>query len=177
MDIMVDCETLDTAPSAVILSIGVVLFDPKSDVLGDYITIKPDIDEQIKLGRTTSEDTLAWWEKQTTEAKEEAFGDSDRFPFHDCMKALHTFCWNKSAVWSHGAAFDVVLLEDAFRMANMHAPWHFANVRDTRTLFALTKVSLKNDGYVTTHKAEEDALRQAVCVQKAYQILKNAGVV
>jgi hypothetical protein len=56
-------------------------------------------------------------------------------------------------------------------------PWPFWDVRDTRTLFDVTGVSLKDGNHVTTHKAVEDAERQAIVVQQAYMKLMKAGLV
>jgi hypothetical protein len=50
------------------------------------------------------------------------------------------------------------------------------NVRDTRTLFDIAGVSLKDGNHVTTHKAVEDAERQAIVVQSAYMKLMKAGL-
>jgi hypothetical protein len=92
------------------------------------------------------------------------------------MEKLYKFCWNRNSPWSHGAAFDIVAMETSWRSLGMAEPWQFHKVRDTRTLFEITGVSLKDDGYVTTHKASEDATRQAIIVQRAYKKLMDAGV-
>jgi hypothetical protein len=102
-------------------------------------------------------------------------GDRDRIPFKECMEKLYQFCWNRKAVWSHGAIFDINIAENAFRQLDMRIPWSFWNVRDTRTLYDVTGVSLKDGGHVTTHKAVEDAERQAIVVQRAYTRLLKAG--
>jgi hypothetical protein len=43
-------------------------------------------------------------------------------------------------------------------------------------LYEVAGVSLKDGGHSTTHKAVEDAERQAIVVQKAYHKLIKAGV-
>jgi hypothetical protein len=43
-------------------------------------------------------------------------------------------------------------------------------------LYEVAGVSLKDGGHSTTHKAVEDAERQAIVVQKAYSKLINAGL-
>ena len=48
-------------------------------------------------------------------------------------------------------------------------------MRDTRTLWEIAGVKLKDGGHVTSHKAVEDAERQVVVLQKAYQKLIHAG--
>jgi hypothetical protein len=175
---MLDMETLDTSPNTVILTIGAVLFDPKGQGVVERLELRPTIDEQTDVyNRTISDDTLRWWSEQSKEAIEEAMGDRDRVTFKDCMEQLYKFCWNRKAVWSNGAAFDVVVAETAFRQLDIRIPWPFYTVRDTRTLYDIAGVSLKDGRHVTTHKAVEDAEHQAIIVQKAYMKLMKAGIV
>lgn len=174
---MIDLETMGITSTAVILTIGAVIFDPKGTSIQDRIELRPTMEDQEALGRTIDESTLKWWSNQNAAAQEEAFSDRDRIPFKEAMEKLHKFCWNRNNVWSHGAAFDVVLMETSWQSLGMQPPWLFHTVRDTRTLFDITGVSLKDGGYVTTHRAVEDAARQAFIVQKAYQKLIKASVV
>lgn len=177
LEIMIDMETLNTTPDTVILTIGAVLFDPKGQGVVERLELRPTVDEQTDdYNRTISDDTLRWWSEQSPEAIEEAMGDRDRIPFKECMEKLYQFCWNRKAVWSHGAIFDINIAENAFRQLDMRIPWSFWNVRDTRTLYDVTGVSLKDGGHVTTHKAVEDAERQAIVVQRAYMRLLKAGL-
>ena len=113
-DIMIDLETLDTSPFCCILSIGVVLFDPKGSGIIDKIELRPTLEDQTELGRTINEDTIRWWSTQSSEAQLEALGDEGRISFKEAMEQLYKFCWNRRAVWSNGAAFDCVVMETAW---------------------------------------------------------------
>ncbi len=173
---MIDSETLDTASTTVILSVGLVKFNPLSNTIISKLELKPTIDEQTeKYNRTISESTLTWWSQQAPEAIEEAMGDAGRISFEDCMKQVYSFCWNADAVWSNGSVFDIMIMEDAFKNVGMKTPWPFWSIRDCRTLYDVAKVSLKDDGYVTSHKCLEDAERQTIIVQRAYSKLVKAG--
>ena len=177
-DIMIDIESLNTTPDCVILTIGAVLFDPRGNGILNKIELRPTIEDQTETyNRTINEDTLRWWGTQSEAAQEEALGDRDRMSFKECMEKLYKFCWNQGKPWSHGAPFDIVVLEHAWRQHNQLAPWAYYNVRDTRTLFDIAGVSLKDGGHITTHKAVEDAERQAIVVQQAYVKLMKAGLV
>lgn len=178
-DIMIDIESLDTSPNCVILTIGAVRFDPRGMGIVERLELRPTIDEQTeKFNRVINEDTLRWWGEQSPEALDEAMGDRDRVSFHDCMEALYKFCWNRRAVWSNGASFDIVAMESAWRNFGMRIPWPYYTVRDTRTLYEIAGVSLKDKKYgtSTTHKAVEDAEHQAIVVQDAYRKLIKAGL-
>lgn len=180
-DIMIDIESLDTTPDCVILTIGAVLFDPRGQGIIDKIEIRPTIEDQTEIyNRSINEDTLRWWSTQSPAALEEAMGDNGRVSFADCMETLYKFCWNHNNVWSNGASFDVVVMEHAWRQTSSRPnpiPWPFYKVRDTRTLYEVTGVSLKDGNYATTHKAVEDAERQAIILQKGYLKLIKAGLV
>lgn len=180
-DIMIDIESLDTTPDCVILTIGAVLFDPRGQGIIDKIELRPTIEDQTEIhNRSINEDTLRWWSTQSPEALEEALGEQGRIPFADCMESLYKFCWNHKCVWSNGAAFDAVVMEHAWRQTSTRPnpiPWNFWNVRDTRTLYDITGVKLKDGGHVTSHKAVEDAERQAIVVQQGYMKLMKAGLV
>lgn len=181
---MIDLESLDTSPNAVILTIGAVSFNPKSMGIVERLELRPTIEDQTEIhNRIINEDTLRWWSEQSPEALEEAFGDGGRSSFNECMEALYKFCWNRRAVWSNGAGFDVVACETAFRQALTDRPnpipWPYYTVRDTRTLYEVAGVSLKDKKYgsKTTHRAIEDAEHQAIVVQDAYRNLIKAGLV
>ncbi len=182
-DIMIDLETLDTSPYCVILTMGIVRFDPRGMGVVERLELRPTIEEQTEIhNRIINDDTLRWWGEQSTDAIEEAMGDRGRMPFKDCMEVLYKFCWNRRAVWSNGASFDVVACETAMRQTltdySNPIPWPFWTVRDTRTLYEIAGVSLKDKKYGsrTTHKAVEDAEHQAIVVQDAYRKLMKAGL-
>jgi hypothetical protein len=175
---MIDIESLDTSPYCVILTIGAVRFDPKGMGIVEKLELRPTIEEQTeKYNRVINDDTLRWWSTQSEAAQEEALGDRDRIPFKECMDRLYKFCWNRRAVWSNGASFDCVVMETAWRQLDMRIPWPFYTVRDTRTLYEVAGVKLKDGGHVTTHKAVEDAERQAIVVQDAYRKFIKAGLI
>ena len=173
---MIDMETLDTSPYCVILTIGVVRFDPYGEGVSQKLELRPTIEDQTEIyNRVINDDTIRWWGEQSPEAQEEAMGNRGRISFRECMDELYKFGWNRRAVWSNGASFDVVVAETAFRQVLSDRPnpipWPFYTVRDTRTLYEVAGVKLKDGGYATTHKAVEDAERQAIKVQEAYRKL------
>lgn len=179
LDVMIDIESLDTSPNCVILTIGLVSFNPKGMGIVEKLELRPTIEEQTeKFNRVINEDTLRWWSEQSPEALNEAMGDFGRISYSECMEQVYKFCWNRRAVWSNGAGFDVVAMESAFRDLDMRIPWPFYTVRDTRTLYEIAGVSLKDKKYgtKTTHKAVEDAEHQAIVVQDAYRKLIKLGL-
>lgn len=175
-DIMIDLETLDVLPSASVLTIGAVRFDPFGDDINepdcDKFYVKVDLDSCDRYGCTVSQDTVDWWARQSKEAQDEAFNPEGRIPIESAIDQLYKFCWGGKRVWSHGAGFDVIILEHLFRKVGKAIPWSFWEVRDTRTLFDLG-IDPKRPP-VLKHHALEDAWNQAVGVQNVLKTLRSS---
>ena len=167
---MIDLETLATTPDAAILTIGACLFDPRGKDIHKTFYQRIQLETQEKYNRVINEDTLAWWSKQDKQIQEDAFGEgNDRIDLTEAMKKLYTFGLGTSNVWSHGAIFDIVILEDVCKKLQQAVTWKFWEVRDTRTLFDLANVSINIEG---KHNALNDAIAQSKAVQQSYAKLK-----
>ena len=174
---MIDMETLDVLPTATILTIGAVRFDPFGDELKepncDKFYVKIDLDSCDKLNCTVSQATLDWWSNQSKEAQEEAFNPEGRIDIVDAMNQLYKFCWGAKRVRSHGAGFDVIICEHLFRKIGKAIPWQFWEVRCTRTLFDIGIDPQRPP--VLKHHALEDAWNQAVGVQNVFKKLRSSS--
>ena len=170
MHLMLDLETLATTPDAAVLTIGACKFDPKKSDVESTFYVRISLESQESYDRVINEDTLAWWSKQDKQIQEDAFGEgNDRIDLKDAMKKLYTFGLGTTNVWSHGAIFDVVIIENICQSFQQAVTWKFWEVRDTRTLFDLANVSVRIEG---KHNALTDAVAQAKAVQQAYAKLK-----
>jgi hypothetical protein len=168
--LMIDMETMAVSPNAVVLSLGAVHFNPYGNGYGEKIYFRIDLDDQDKLGREIDPETIKWWGLQDPKIMEEAFSEEGRIPLADAMDQFHKFAWNCDAYWSHGATFDLVIIENIFRQLNKPLPWNYWQLRDTRTLFDLGFDPDMPQG--SKHDALQDAIRQAVGVQNIYAKMK-----
>jgi len=167
--LMVDLETMAVSPNAVVLTLGAVHFNPYGTGYSDKIYFRINIDDQDALNREVDPLTIEWWSKQDPAIMEEAFSSDNRVPLVNAINQFHKFAWGCSAFWSHGATFDLVILEHIYRSLNKPLPWNFWQLRDTRTLFDLGfDPDMPTGG---KHDALEDAIRQAVGVQNMYRKL------
>jgi DNA polymerase III epsilon subunit-like protein len=175
-DVMIDLETLDVLPTATILTIGAVKFDPFGDENNqpamEKFYVKVDIDSCDAVGGTVSQSTLEWWAKQSAAAQADAFDPTDRLPINEALTQLYKFCWGAKRAWSHGVGFDLIILETYFRKIEKSIPWQFWEMRDTRTLFDIG--INPNRATVTAHNALADAVDQALGVQKVYRTLRSS---
>jgi len=167
--LMVDMETMAVTPNAVVLSLGAVHFNPYGSGYSDKIYFRVSIDDQDALGREVDPKTIEWWGQQDPAIMEEAFSPDNRIPLVDAMDQFHKFAWGCDRFWSHGATFDLVMLENIYRQLNKPLPWNYWQLRDTRTLFDLGFDPDMPTG--SKHDALQDAIRQAAGVQNMYRKL------
>lgn len=163
-DVMIDIETLDVRPTAVILSIGAVRFDAQGDRFGDSFHIHVDIDSNLDMGRTVSGSTIMWWLDQNEQARQRLV-EAKRVTLPVALHRLSKFITDQDRVWGNGAAFDNVILADAYRACGIQLPWRFWNDRCYRTLAAQNKHIPKTRTGVA-HDALDDAITQAQHLQQ-----------
>lgn len=159
MHAMIDFETLSLAKDAALISCGIVLFSSAGIEDTFYINIKPDQRQHV------CPNTVAWWAKQSDEAK--AALDSDKVEFTEAMKRIRSFLSLATHVWSHGATADIVWLESAFALAGITCPITYRNYRCFRTAMAL-KPNTRWERPTIPHNALEDAKAQALTLISAY---------
>jgi DNA polymerase III epsilon subunit-like protein len=170
--ICIDLETLDTLPSATILTIGAVKFDPHGNESVDNqmepFYVKVDLASCEPYNLTISNETIAWWAKQGTEAHNEAFEGTDRIPIEDAMHQLFLFARGCKTFWSHGAGFDIVICEHLFRQVGRAIPWKYHEIRDTRTIYDLG-IDPDFPEIEVKHHALQDAYAEAIAVQNVFR--------
>jgi len=160
--VMVDLETLGTVPGCCILSIGACAFDPDTgEVSDDTFYTAIDTDSQAAHGMTQSPSTLAWWAKQSEEARR-VFTDPDRQELPQALVAFNAWLakFPNVLVYGNGADFDNPILAAAYDVAGVPQGWKPYNGRCYRTLKALAP-SLKLVREGTHHNALGDAISQA----------------
>lgn len=160
-DIMIDLETMDTKPSAVVLSIGMVEFDPAEGTVDkdNGQLLFPSIQEQLDAGRTISAATLQWWMGQTDGAKADWVVRKKK-SVTDTRNAVRSWMstMRRPTVWGNGSVFDITMMEDF--MDHTQIPWKFWDVMDTRTHHRHFPFDKSKKG-VTAHTALDDAIAQA----------------
>ena len=168
--IMIDLETLGTRPGSVILSIGAVVFDLKTGKLEAEFYKNIDRASCEKVGLTTDNATVEWWEKQSPEAK--AALEPDQVKLLDALAAFTDWFARVGGecVWGHGATFDLVLLAEAYRAERVPPPWKFWNERCCRTVLALGNRTPDKTRFGLHHNALDDAKSQAMAVAAALRL-------
>jgi len=167
-----DLETLDTCPSATVLSVGGVKFDPyTANEPYDKFYFKIKIDDQDRLGRTASDSTIEWWGKQDPAIMEEAFDQTDAVSVDEFLNQLNKWIVGVDTFWGQGYGFDYTILENIYRSLERPIPWQFWQVRDSRTLFGLLREDPRKKIQKSLHNAYADAYYQSKAIQIAYSDL------
>lgn len=173
MHLMIDLETLDTTPDCVVTQIGWCTFELGASNFQAAGIFYPDIEYQINKGRKVSWSTLSWWFQQDEAARREMIQrDTNSLDFV-LRRFKDNFDWSSiKGVWGHGATFDISIMENLFRQFKESIPWSHKEVRDTRTLFMLAP-DVEWAKATVKHSARDDAIAQALTVQRAYKIVVN----
>ena len=167
--IMLDLETMGSGPTAAIVAIGAVAFDPEDGELGAPFYAVVNLENAVLNGGVMDASTVLWWLQQSDAARA-PFMQSDQsktFGLHDVLLQFGrwlsecTTCADGEAkVWGNGSDFDNVILASAYRAVGLPVPWKFYHSRCYRTLKSLLpETKLLRTG--THHNALDDAVTQA----------------
>lgn len=181
-NIMIDLETMDTRPTAAIVAIGAVAFDPATGRVdtenGFYSAV--DLQSALDAGLTVNGSTISWWLNQSDDARKGV----TTFPRHingvllELSRWIHDYeCATYPVeaevdVWGNGADFDNVILTNAYHSLHLVLPWDKYHNRCYRTLKKMfPDIKIQRTG--THHNALDDAIRQAEHAVRLMQHLTN----
>lgn len=170
--ISLDIETLGTRPGAVILSVALVRFSDEASV-----QVNLNQQDQIDLGMSMDPTTVRWWAEQSREALDAATVN----PLPLAIALPYIADWIRWAgpdplIWCHGATFDAPLLDDLYRRAGIPTPWPYWAVRDTRTLYDLAGINVKDYAVPPPHIALNGAIGQTRAANAALAIIRDRRV-
>jgi hypothetical protein len=170
---MTDCETFGVRPGCVIRSIGAVMFD-LNGALGATFYANVSRASCEAAGLHIDPQTEKWWSDQSAEAR--AALEPDQMALPQVLTGFFRWFADQRAekIWSHGATFDIPIIEAAAHAVKLRAPWKFWNARDTRTLYEVCDFDVRDmrrpSGH---HEALGDAKFQVACVAAALQKLSR----
>ena len=170
---MLDFETLSTQPNAVVLSVGLVLFDLEGDDTSETIEADEsrnffatiEFQSQIDAGRHIDANTIMWWMQQNRSAQKETFNEKGRMSVEEMLEKMLPLI-GKKRLMGNGASFDNPILATLCTDFGFEPP-PFWMARDLRTLQDLSQnEKLPNRG--VAHSALADAQYQVLCAQEYY---------
>jgi exodeoxyribonuclease VIII len=202
-DVMLDLETLGTAPGSVIVSIGACAFAPgmEEKEWRRFETAPISVASCQAVGLTVDKATVEWWKGQDAEARAvvvaaEAGGAAcchivgalQGFAFWlrelpqaaglDAHSPQAGLCGRPPGlrIWGNGSDFDNVLLGVAYAKAAVPLPWRYSRNRCFRTMKNEFGSVLEPEFQGTKHAALADAIHQARWLQSIWKYLDEKGV-
>jgi hypothetical protein len=181
--VMVDLETMSTAPNAAIVAIGAVQFDPFGSDTEDSIRADPSrlfytvisFESNEAEERHFSVSTIKWWLGQSKEAQTALLNPNTHLrgaltEFRMWVDALRP---SVDRVWAKSPEFDCVILKNAYDAVGQVWPFQYWNSRDVRTVVELAypEGDEPRIGGGIAHNALDDTIRQALAVQDAYRTI------
>ena len=177
-DVMLDLETLGTGPRAAIVAIGACEFDPR----GGEVPSANAFYRRVALASAMQHgdvdaSTLLWWMQQSDQARKDTFfGEASSLA--SVLRAFNSWIdridygglAKNVCVWGNGATFDNVVIRSAMAAVGETPSWSFRNDKCYRTVINL----VPDQGFVrsgTAHNALDDAITQALYLQKVYKAL------
>jgi len=180
MHMMIDGETFATSPDAALIQLGAAAFRldetgvPEERRFHANVTLQSAVLVGARID-FTKKGTVDWWKDQSTEARASVCGPA--VSLQTALEELSLFFHRHGCaeVWSHGACFDIPIVDWSYRACGMTAPWRYTKARDTRTLFwiATALAGWEKPERVVDHVAVLDAVAQAEDVQEAIRALRD----
>jgi len=132
---MIYIETLGVGNNAPLFEIGVQLFNPMEDSLGDTMFLPVDImDVMLKTGRCPQPEILQWWREQ----EYDPLGVGGvRIHLMPALHQLKMFFKSHEIdkVWANSPSFDLVIIEGHYKDMQMSPPpWTYKQELDYRTI-------------------------------------------
>lgn len=157
---MIDIETLDTRPDAIVFQAAMVVFSDDGTVIEEEL-FHLDILPQIMKGRTLDRETQKWWMEQPKEAW-------DRQPTQlITVEAMFNLIrvqmkhHKVGYVWSNSPSFDAVILRSLAEDFGIEMPWTFRSDFDLRTVRKVAGLlGFEPESYTTTHNSLQDCKDQ-----------------
>jgi len=133
-EVFLDLETLDTKPTALILSIGAVELDTDTLERREFYH-NIDISQPISSSFSIDPATIRWWLGQS-KAAQVALEDN-QVSLQEALFDFNTWLAAGSRVWGYGAIFDNAILSNSYDVCKVKRPWSYQNDMCLRNLAKL----------------------------------------
>lgn len=142
--VMIDLETLGSAPGCVVLSVGAVRFDLAGS--GEWFYGRMSIQSALDAGLRVEAETLMWWFRHGEAALEHS--QNGGLPITQVLANFRKWLGKNGTfeVWGNGASFDNEILRGAFVSCGLGASlWERRADRCYRTMVENAGVNIPRD--------------------------------
>jgi hypothetical protein len=170
--VSLDIETMGTSSYAAMVALGAVKFDPNGkevDVTDSFytaITLK----SSMKAGLRVDAGTVEWWMgvEGDRDIARHRWLDENKVDLDEALLGFSQWYGDDDTVpvWGNGVSFDNVILSNAYQALGIDRPWSYRADRCLRTVTSIVQPSVKRPTYGDAHHALDDAIAQAMWLQR-----------
>lgn len=146
--LMIDIETMGDA----ILSVGAVPFSihperMEIESIDRSFYAKVPLRASLEAGMNLDPNTVEWWLQQDKAAQDELLSGARFQTLRELCLSFHDFFSNRVAkpadmtLWDKPPMFDIRLMREAFELAAVVWPFHYAATRDVRVILDVAKAA------------------------------------
>lgn len=172
INIMVDLETMSSAPNAAIVAIGATTFG-NGEGARSFFQRAVHLNSSHGEGLHIDPNTVVWWLRQPQPIINATFNTGEAVGLREALESFSEWVHavgreQEVLLWGNGAAFDNVVLRSAYTALGLPAPWSFRGDRCYRTIKATAPhiIAPVND---RPHEALSDAITQARHLEAIWQ--------
>lgn len=186
-EIMLDIETLSTAPDAAICAIGAAAFSFETEGINTFYLEVDWQDHANRLDAHIDPNTQRWWDQQKPEARAVLEKKETTLPIESALQQFTEWVvsirkqnnMQPLGIWGNDINFDITIIESAYKAVNQATAWNFWESRSVRTLVWMgkqfgidPKKTIPREG--TYHNAADDSLHQVKYCKAIMEHIKGA---
>lgn len=137
--------------------------------------IKFDVEDQVNnYGRTMSKSTIEWWNQQGEQAKKQILPSKDDVS----ISTLYTFIKDNVDLtkikksYTRGNTFDPIFLQFIMRQTKSPDPFHWGNIRDTRSMIEGMSFGMKLDNGYMPANLKDKFVKHDPCHDIAMDVMR-----
>lgn len=178
-DFMLDCETMGLSADAVVCTVGIVCFDPRTGVVSDRLHLAFEWAPQVAKGRRLEPGTVAWWLQQSEAARQSLRKMQDEAVppdfgvhlLHDWVEK-HTRAGTEPRIWVNHAQADGTWVTELGRDFGVDFDYHVWH--DYATVKSLCGGFVDKPTNTCEHDALADAVYQAEYLHRMWAFVEYA---
>lgn len=176
LDAMLDIETLGITERALVVEMGLLIFDRSNGKIEREHLFKINLlDYQYYTEKFCMDiSTILFWLNQSKEAQDKVFSNNSRgCRVRDVFSDINILLKDTNNMWCH-PSFDYKIFENHLRVFNINNNMPFYKVRDLRTVVELANYDYKNHPFEgTRHTSLDDCKYQLSYLMACLKLIKG----
>lgn len=176
--LMVDIECLSTRRNAVVTNVGLLRFNPHTQITQRETNVYLELESQGEHGRVVSPETINFWLKQDREAQKQ-ITSTHRVKMDEFFDIFNDYTSGISKIWAKSTNFDLEILKSLHDSFDKKWPVRYSKYTDVRSIYWLNKKlkspDIEMDEERVSHDALSDCQIQVIEIYKLFNLINNKG--